>query len=213
MRIFIITPTIGRNSLKRCISSVKDQIIIQSTHIVVGDGPQNSWVKDYCENNQTIYYELETHHGKFGTMARNYALDRLFKEFNLSKQDYIMFLDDDNELLMNCLYNISDTIEKNNFPSIIIQSILYTGKFNTNYFVMPINDNSIPSNSDWDNLNGIFRSDIIKNVRFTTVYNHDYILALETFSKVKPEEICKVKGVNAIHHVSWDTYDAVYKQL
>ena len=148
MRIFIITPTIGRNSLKRCISSVKDQIIIQSTHIVVGDGPQNSWVKDYCENNQTIYYELETHHGKFGTMARNYALDRLFKEFNLSKQDYIMFLDDDNELLMNCLYNISDTIEKNNFPSIIIQSILYTGKFNTNYFVMPINDNSIPSNSD-----------------------------------------------------------------
>ena len=205
-RIAIITPTIGRPSLRRCVESVMAQISHIHRHIVVGDGPQEPWVKSFCESRGVLYHELPTKQGDFGAHARNFALD--FVENNL-KPDYIVFLDDDNELLMSYTYNIDETARLNNNPPLLYQPILHSGKFDTFYKILPATD-EIPSNGDWDSLNGIFRSDIIKGVRWEKEYNHDFKFALDA-KELAGTNYIKVKGINAIHHVSWDTYDAAVK--
>lgn len=203
-RFCVITPTIGRESLKRCIASLETQMYRDFVQVVVGDGPQPEWVRTYCEENMGCFAQyLETPvkeaKGAFGAAPRNFALD------HLPPCDYVCFVDDDNELLETALYQIMKAAMDNGNPPLLYQEILFTNKFMEKYVVFP-KDVLLVAERGWDLLNGIYRRDVIGGTRFAPEYRGDFLFAEEITKRVNVPWV-KVAGIGGIHHLSWDTFD------
>lgn len=203
-RFGIITPTIGRDVLKRCLLTMKHQVYRNFLHIVVGDGKQNEWVRKECEENQCYYFETNNADKFYGAGPRNAALD-LIESGKLSHFDYIFFLDDDNILLEPALYNAAKIVCDNNAPPLMWQDILFTNKYNTTYYILP-NGKEPLHEGDWDNLNCFYRSDIILGNRFERHYSQDYLFSKSASEKCDHKWI-KCPGVGGIHFLSWDTFE------
>jgi glycosyltransferase involved in cell wall biosynthesis len=209
MRFAIITPTIGRDTLLRCLITMRRLVLngIDYTQIVVGDGPQEQWVAEECMRDKHIYYiETPTKEGFYGTSPRNHALE-LIESDKLGQFDYVLFVDDDNILLEPTLYNLAATIETNNHPPLIWHEILFTNKYQTQYFVLPKGHEPLKE-GDWDSLNGVYRTDVIKGLRWKPIYNHDYHFAKEATDKAGAGWV-RCDGIAGVHCLSWDTYELV----
>lgn len=200
----IITPTIGRETLKRCFITMQHQVRKDFMQIVVGDGPQPEWVKQECLKYGCRYVETEIKEGFYGTAPRNYVLE-LLESGALGEYKYVLFLDDDNLLLEPALYNIHETIQKHNSPPLIWHDILFTNKFQTKYFILPQGREPLKE-GDWDSLNCIYRADIIRGLRWKAIYNHDWQFAREAAARAEGR-LVKCDGIGAVHFLSWDTFD------
>lgn len=97
MSLLIITPTIGRLTLRRTIDSAAKQLEPSDQWIVIGDGPQpgvDEMLLEYGE--QFLYRETKTRTMMYGNAQRNLALDMLanndpeFKDIT-----HVTFIDDD----------------------------------------------------------------------------------------------------------------------
>lgn len=204
MRFAIITPTIGRETLKRCLITMRHQVYKNYVHIVVGDGPQEQWVKDECEENKCYYVNTHIKEGGYGAAPRNLAMSMIEKgEFG--NIDYVVFVDDDNVLLESALYNIAKVAIENNSPPLIWHDILFTNKYKTMYYTMPICKN-VMQEGDWDFLNCFFRLDIIYGMRAKPVYNQDFKFAAEADIRANHKWV-KCDGVGGVHFLSWDTFE------
>ncbi len=204
MRFAIITPTIGRDTLKRCLITMKHQVYKNFLHIVVGDGPQEEWVEKATKENGCHYFCLSKAEKYYGIAPRNAALD-LIESGKLGEFDYILFLDDDNILLEPALYNVNKTAVENDLPPLIWQDILFTNKFNTEYFVLPKCGKPLIQ-GDWDSLSGIFKSDILKGLRMKQEYAHDVLFAIEASNRADNKWV-KTNGIGGVHFLSWDTWE------
>lgn len=203
-RFCIITPTFGRESLKRCVVSLEQQMYRNFVQVVIGDGPLPEWVREFCEEDYGCFAQyLETPakeaKGAFGAAPRNFALD------NLPPCDFVVFLDDDNELLETALYQIMKAVVDNDSPPLLYQEILFTNKYMEEYCVFP-KTHTLVAEREWDLLNGIYRRDVIGSTRFAPEYRGDFLFAKEIWERLAVPWI-KVKGIGGIHHLSWDTYD------
>lgn len=207
MRFGIITPTIGRSTLRRCCESLEHQVYRDFFHIVVGDGPQDAKVKEWAGEH---YYETPAKEGKgcFGAAPRNLAIELLENDPKF-KCDYVIFLDDDNVLLEPALYQARITAVTRGQPKLMYQDIVFTCKFNDFYEIFPRDQNNLANNGDWDLLNGIYRRDVINGVRFQKEYVNDLYFTQDVLAKLDASERqwIKVKGIGGIHHLSWDTFD------
>ena len=211
IRFAIITPTIGRETLKRCLLTMKHQVHKHFVHIVVGDGPQDSWVRDECEkynesispSSECFYIQTDVKEGVYGANPRNFALQNL-ENGKFGTYEYVLFLDDDNILLEPTLYNANNTILLNNRPPLLWQDILFTNKYKTEYFILPKGGSPLV-NGDWDGLNGIYRADILKGLRHQPVYTQDLTIGLEAAARANNQWV-KVNGIGGVHCLSWDTY-------
>ncbi len=87
--ISIITPTIGRNSLRPMLQRVLVQLQDGDEVLVVGDGPQANAKKIVDEFKHALvrYWESEPIHN-YGNPQRNTAVEE-------AKGDYLLFVDDD----------------------------------------------------------------------------------------------------------------------
>lgn len=189
-RFCIITPTIGRQSLKRCVESLDGQIFRDFIHIVSGDGPQNPWVGKYCAERKLVYMEtpVKEKSGSYGAAPRNLALR------SMPKCDYVFFLDDDNVLLEPALYQMNMASVEANDPPLLYQDIIPKS------FRLVVE-------GEWDLLNGIYRSDVVRGVDFKPSYKNDFLFAQDVVARLPAgTPWIKVKGVGGIHHLSWDTY-------
>lgn len=201
----IVTPTIGRDTLTRCLITMRHQIVKDYLQIVIGDGPQEPHVKEQCLKEERVHYiETQVKENFYGTTPRNMALETI-ESGKLGKFNYILFLDDDNILLESALYNILNTAIDNNKPPLIWHDILFTNKFETKYSIMP--KGGVPlMERDFDGLNCIFRSDIIHGLRFGKSYDHDFQFAKLASERANGQWV-KCNDIGGVHCLSWDTYD------
>lgn len=202
-RFCVITPTIGRESLRRCIASLEHQMYRDFEHIVVGDGPQADWVHQLCAEKKSRYLATpaKAPKGQFGAAPRNFVLDQL------PPCDYVLFLDDDNVLLEPSLYRYNEEIVAGNSPPLLYQEIIFTSKYTTDYVVLPRSHDRLVVEREWDLLNGLFRRDVVATVRFKPSYRGDYQFARETWEFAKFAPWTWSKTIGGVHHLSWDTYD------
>lgn len=205
---WIITPTIGRQTLRRCVESVKAQMYLDFSHIVVGDGPQLDWVEEFCTDNGVQYFETKSKDakGSYGASPRNLALDLLISRGVSTTSSYVVFLDDDNVLLEPALYQASHSIFNNENPPLLYQDILFTNKYTEEYCIFPKSDQLVIE-KQWDLLNGIYRIDTLLGIKFKPVYNNDFLFTKEVVEKLGNPGWIKTKGVGGVHHLSWDTYE------
>ena len=107
----IITPTLSRQSLIRCCESVNEQTFESWEHIVAIDGGEyNEALMAKVEHPKRIIFQLLPKRGNFGNQARHAA-------WNYASGDYLVYLDDDNEMLhINALAEIQMALESANYP-------------------------------------------------------------------------------------------------
>lgn len=208
IRFAIITPTIGRDTLRRCLITMRHVVLkaeFDYQQFVVGDGHQEPWVSKECGLHEKVrYMETPVKEGFYGTAPRNYVLEQL-ESFAWGVFDYVLFLDDDNLLLEPALYNLARIVQDFNHPPLIFQQILFTNKYRTDYRIMPAGGVPLVED-DWDSLNCIYRTDVIRGLRWKPVYNHDLLFGQEARKRAQGPWI-NCPGVNAVHCLSWDTYE------
>lgn len=119
MNLTVITPTIGRDSLKRMMDVLVPQLEDGDESIVIGDGPQpNARRIVEAYNSRKITY-LE--HGpirNYGNPQRNLAI-------SMAKGDYLFFVDDDDQVLQDCLAGVKRIASE--FPGKPLMFRMYHG--------------------------------------------------------------------------------------
>jgi hypothetical protein len=97
--ICVITPTIGRATLRRTLNSGASNLDAGDLWMILGDGPQ-SGVLEICKqikfNCQSAYLESAAPLGDYGNHLRDQAM-------SIATQDYFIFLDDDDAFAPNAI--------------------------------------------------------------------------------------------------------------
>lgn len=112
----IITPTIGRESLREAIESALPQMAVDDELIVVGDGPRpaaRSIVESFADPRVT--YRDGPHTSETGCAQRNFAIHEI-----ASKQ-YLMFLDDDNVFFSDALGTVREIVDETHIDCFIFR--------------------------------------------------------------------------------------------
>jgi glycosyltransferase involved in cell wall biosynthesis len=125
----IIMPTFNRSDLLlTAIKSVNIQNYNNWEIIVIDDSSENDCRLinekniEQLKNNNIKYYYLEENHGH--SFARNFGIEH-------SKKDWIVYLDDDNVMMENCLYDLNQFLNEHDNIEVV------TSKYMVNY----INEN------------------------------------------------------------------------
>jgi glycosyltransferase involved in cell wall biosynthesis len=109
--ICVITPTIGRPTLRQTLESGAADLGIDDLWLVLGDGPQPEALK-ICQqvdfNCQSAFLESQDIRGDYGNSLRDQAM-------SIAKQDYFIFLDDDDIFAPNAIGIIKREI-KEHYP-------------------------------------------------------------------------------------------------
>jgi glycosyltransferase involved in cell wall biosynthesis len=194
MKFAVITPTVGRDSLRSALMSVKSQTYGDVIHLVIGDGPQKPHVKQWCDAAGARYIELSETGGCHGAKARNRAMEEI-ENGNLA--DYLIFLDDDNVFFPSTIERYEKGCRDRNNPPMLYQKVIFRNQFNDHWLELP-RYNVFPQLGDWDSLNGCFRADIVRGMRWDCNYNHDYILAQRVKEKTG-QEFVLIDGHAGVH--------------
>lgn len=117
MKVSIITPTAGSDYLYSCVESVRNQTYKNIEHVVVVDGADRFATVDdiltACE-----FPELPKEHVTvlpYPTGTNRYNGHRIYGAFNLLVNgDYIIWLDEDNELEPNHVESLVNTVTSGN---------------------------------------------------------------------------------------------------
>jgi glycosyltransferase involved in cell wall biosynthesis len=210
MRFAIITPTIGRETLVRCLMTMANSVYKDYVHFVVGDGPQTVWVKKKAFKYNAVYLETPKSEGFYGTAPRNLALETI-ESGKYGPFDYILYVDDDNVLLEPTLYNIVHGPAKEKRPDIIWWPVLFTNKYMTRYDLLPKGGKPLIQ-GDWDSLSAAYRTESARGVRWEAVYRHDWLYGNEVARRCD-RYVEKLDMVGGVHFLSWDTYEPEKKEV
>jgi glycosyltransferase involved in cell wall biosynthesis len=111
-KVTVITPSIGKDELVKCVESVSKQTYENLTHLVVSDGPEflnNIVIMPLVHDRLRITIVPEN------TGAGNFYGHRIYAAFpHLVNSDYILFLDEDNFYEPNHIETLVETIERKN---------------------------------------------------------------------------------------------------
>lgn len=193
MRFAIITPTIGRDSLRSALLSVKSQTFASYVHLVIGDGPQQPYVRHWCDSTGARYLELPESGKCWGAKARDLGMETIEKE---ALADYVVFLDDDNIFFPTALERYEKSIRALMEPAMLFQKVVFHNQFNDGWLEVP--RSMPPKMADWDSLNACYRSDVVAGMRWECDYNHDYLLAQQVIDKTG-EQFHMVDGYAGVH--------------
>lgn len=172
----IITPTYaGRETLLlRALESSKNQTNKNFVHVVSADGPAPG-ARELCSQYGATYTESAERSGSWGFGARNRGVAA-------ANADFLLFLDDDNYLLEDCIEVLSQDL----FAPIMIYKSLYFAKSVGRHVVLPPIPHVEMTKIDMGNF--CVRSDVAKSVQFQPDYNQDFLYI---------SECCRMVG--------WDT--------
>lgn len=193
-RFNIITPTIGRDSLRACVLSVAGQSLKSYRHIVVSDGPMEAWAQEFLSSKGCSWMELPEKMGAWGAHARNKALSTA--EATLPS-DYVIFLDDDN-VLFPCALESLDAAAKAN-PPLLYQRIVHFRRWDNGWWCLPTE--MPPKKCFWDTLNGCYRSDVIRGLRWNLEYEHDFHFAQAAIKAAGTDQfVCAGDNPGGMHY-------------
>lgn len=108
--ISIITPTIGRDSLKVMLAGLLPQLSTGDEVLIIGDGPQPNSKKIVDEINSPFVTYWES------PLIRNYGNPQRNEAISRAKGDYLMFVDDDDTVESNAI-DVVKTAAKD-FPNV-----------------------------------------------------------------------------------------------
>lgn len=169
-------------------------------HIIIADGPQESWVKPYCEKYQCVYHQTPEVLGGYGGGARNYLFD-FIDEY---PSDYVLCLDDDNFYMPGLLTAIDQVARKNDNPPLLCFNIYYwcrrgnpKTKTSDPYFILL--PDLPPRLGKIDLLNVCFRSDIIGKTRFNDTQSNDYNFIKTVMKSNGISDIVKVDILGGVY--------------
>lgn len=185
-RFAIVTPTISRDALRSCIKSVTGQTFGNYKHFVVGDGPLEDWAAQFCYQNNCHVMALPEKKGAWGAHARNLVLEYIDAHVLV---DYILFLDDDNILFPTSLERLDAVATKNNNPPLIYQPIVHYKRWDNSWWVLPTE--MPPKKCFWDTLNGCYRHDAVRGLRWNLEYEHDFHFARSAIAKAGTDQFIK----------------------
>jgi glycosyltransferase involved in cell wall biosynthesis len=120
----IITPTIGRPTLRRTLESGAADLDINDLWIILGDGPQPEALrvcKNVGFNCQSAFLESLTAVGDYGNVLRDQAM-------SIATQDYFVFLDDDDIFAPNAIQIIKHEVAEHHPRPIMFRMINGNGE-------------------------------------------------------------------------------------
>ena len=145
--------------LEECIKSVYDQKFKDLQVILINDCSTDGSQTLCKKYKKKFKLDLINHKKKLGVaISRNDGIKN-------AKGKYLIFLDSDDYLLKNCLVELKKTIEKNNFPEVVLSNCernripqnfnhllkYFNNKVNTNNnFFKIVNKNKIVFNDCWN---------------------------------------------------------------
>ena len=111
--VTVITPTIGTDSLKKCIDSVSKQDYTNITHLIVSDGREFlDTVYEQCDG---MSGNLEITYCPYNTGQGGFYGHRVYAAYShLVNTDYICYLDEDNWIEPNHISSLVNLIEEEN---------------------------------------------------------------------------------------------------
>lgn len=120
-RISVITPTIGRASLKRMLNGLLPQLTEEDEVLVIGDGDQPNARKivEEVSSKLVCYWEMPLTRN-YGNPQRNAAILR-------AKGDYICFVDDDDWVLPNYAETIKRHASANSGRPLMVKMNAFCG--------------------------------------------------------------------------------------
>jgi hypothetical protein len=122
--ICIITPTIGRPTLKRTLESGAKDLDVDDLWMIIGDGPQSE-VVEVCKqvdfHCQSAYLESVEARGDYGNPLRDQAM-------SIATQDYFVFLDDDDIFAHNAVQIIKREIAEHHPRPIMFKMVNGNGE-------------------------------------------------------------------------------------
>lgn len=187
-RFAVITPTISRDVLRACVRSVVGQTFTNYKHFVVGDGPLEEWAEQFCYHNNCHVMSLPEKRGAWGAHARNMVLEYLDLTSDISV-DYLVFLDDDNVLFPMALERLNLAAVANQNPPLMYQPIVHYRRWDNGWWVLPTE--MPPKKSVWDTLNGCYRHDVVRGLRWNLEYEHDFHFAKSAIGKAGSDVFVK----------------------
>lgn len=101
MSLSIITPTMGRASLRDALASVVGQLLPGDEHLVIGDGRQPAAAALCAEFGAAYHDGPETH--TYGTAQRDHGI-------SIAAGEYVLFLDDDDVFTADALATVRAAI-------------------------------------------------------------------------------------------------------
>lgn len=114
MIFHIVIPTYNRKSLlKRALDSIYNQDTKVKYLVYIIDDGSTDWTYDFIINNykeNNIFYFYQKNW--WVSSARNFWIDKVLEKWN--QDDFLLFLDSDDELLTGALNNIYDFVNKYN---------------------------------------------------------------------------------------------------
>lgn len=119
MRLTVITPTVGRDSLRDTLASIAPQLRKGDEHLVIGDGSQPD-AAAICAEFVVSYHDGPSSR-TYGTLQRDYGID-------IAKGEYVAFCDDDDVFTPDALDTIRAAIaEHPNTPLLFRMATPYYG--------------------------------------------------------------------------------------
>lgn len=117
--VCVITPTIGRDSLRTMLQGLLPQLAPGDEVLIIGDGPQPNAQKivDEIKSPLIRYWDIPLIRN-YGNPQRNIALQE-------AKADYIMFVDDDDEVTPDSIRKVKDVAREH--PGLPIMFKMYHG--------------------------------------------------------------------------------------
>lgn len=143
-KIFIVVPiyNVGEIYFKKCIESLK-KIIDNNTYVIFVNDDSKMWEKERLQiPNRDNYIILENKKNQGLGPTRNIGFKYIFENFEITKNDYVLFLDSDDELTKKIIFKLRKKITKNKFPDIIRFLFLHKHKnLYCRYFLPIFNSN------------------------------------------------------------------------
>lgn len=104
MRLTVITPTVGRDSLRATLASIAPQLHDGDEHIVIGDGVQPR-AAEMCAEYGAIYHD--------GPQTHDYGAAQRDVGMALAQGDWLLFCDDDDTFTPGALATVRQVVVDN----------------------------------------------------------------------------------------------------
>ena len=104
MRLTVITPTVGRDSLRATLASIAPQLHDGDEHIVIGDGAQPRAAETCAEYGASYQDGPQTHN--YGAAQRDVGI-------SLARGDWLLFCDDDDTFTPGALATVRQVVVDN----------------------------------------------------------------------------------------------------
>ena len=200
--VHIVTPTYKRfDQVKRAIESVRQQTYQHYVHHVVADGHDED-VYYYIKhlNDPRIKYSCVEHEGSLGGLPRMSVLHAL----KSSEQEYVCFLDDDNQMFPDYLDTLVSAVKENPKKYGMAVGMIYMDKFDVEMpNVLDITEDSVKFTCI-DSLNCLIRLDLAKPNTHLWYHEpgnritHDYDFIAACLKNTKLNYIAKVIGTHGV---------------